>query len=42
MLLAEQSSKIFPKHKRYTFISESFALIDVSVALTNKKLLLPL
>ena len=26
MLLAEKSTEIFPKHKEYFFISESFAL----------------
>ena len=40
MLLAEKSPEIFPKHKRYFFISETFALnCYIFVALTNKKLM---
>ena len=43
MLLAVKSLEIFPKHNSYGFISESFALNWYTfVALTNKKLLLPL
>ena len=43
MLLAVKSLEIFPKHNNYGFISESFALNWYTfVALTNKKLLLPL
>ena len=42
LLLAEKSPEIFPKHK-IIFISESFALNwYIFVALTKKKLLLPL
>ena len=42
MLLAEKSPEIFPKHKEYFFIPESFALNSyIFVVLTNKKLLLP-
>ena len=41
MLLAEKSPEIFPKHKEYFAISESFALNwYIFVVLTNKKLLL--
>ena len=43
VLIDVQSFEIFPKHKEYFFISESFALKwCVIVALTNKKLLSPL
>ena len=43
MLLTENSSGLFPKHKKYLLISEYFALnIYIFVALTNKNLLLPL
>ena len=43
MLLAEKSPERFPKHKEYIFISKSFASYGyIFVALTNKKLLLPL
>ena len=41
-LLVEKSPEIFPKHKGYLFISESFALkLYIFVVLTYKKLLLP-
>ena len=40
MLLTGKSFEIFPKHDRYFFISESFALNQyIFVALTTKKLL---
>ena len=43
ILSTEISFAMFLKHKGYLFISESFALNGcVFVALTNKKLLLPL
>ena len=43
MLLAEKPPEMFSKHKGYFFISESFALNwYISVALTDKKLLIPL
>ena len=43
MLSTEKSFKMFPKHKGYLFISESFALNWCTIlALTNKNLLLPL
>ena len=43
MLLTQKSPEIFPKHKGYFLISESFALNRyIFVALTNKKLLRPL
>ena len=41
MLLAEKSPELFPRHKRFSFISEFFALNwYIFVALTNKRLLL--
>ena len=43
MFLAEKSSEIFPKHKEYSLIQNLLLYIDIFfVALTNKKLLLPL
>ena len=46
ILLAKKFPEIFPKHKEFFFISETFALnLFIFVAnkkLTNKKLLLPL
>ena len=40
MLLTEKYFKIFPKHNRYIFISELFALnLYIFTALENKKLL---
>ena len=39
----DQSFEMFPKHKGYAFISESFALsLIISVPLTNKWLFAPL
>ena len=43
MLLAVKSFQLFPKHKIYGFISESFALnLYIFVALADKKLLVAL
>ena len=43
MLLAKKSPEMFPKHKGYFFISESFALNWYTIlSLTKEKLLLPL
>ena len=43
MLFTEKPPEIFPKHKGYILISKSFALNwYLLVALTNKKMLLPL
>ena len=43
MLLAKKSSEILSKHKGYFYILESLVLNwYIFVALTNKKLLLPL
>ena len=43
MLLAVKSSEIFPDHKGYFFISESFALrYNAFVELTNKKTIAPI
>ena len=42
MLLAVKSFEIFPKHSRYGFISEFFALNGYIFVALNKKLLLPL
>ena len=42
MLLAAKSPKIFPKHKRYFFVSETIDYLNwyIFVALTNKKTIL--
>ena len=43
MLLAVKSFKVFPKHNRYGFVSEIFALNwCILIGLTNEKLLFPL
>ena len=39
----EKSSKMFPRHKGFAIISESFALnLTISVTVTNKQLFAPL